>query len=82
MFDVLCPKTLGVICLSFLNKYWFSIFCVHAIHKTFLLVLGASIVVQDWTLACGYAEDARDVIDISGLMTYLLVCGSSSKCTR
>lgn len=55
---------------------------MHAIHKTFLLVLGAFIVVQDWTLACGYAEDARDVIDISGLMTYLLVCGSSSKCTR
>lgn len=55
---------------------------MHAIHKTFLLVLGAFIVVQDWTLACGYAEETGDVIDVSGFMTYLLVCSSSSsKCT-
>ncbi|KAF3976423.1 hypothetical protein CMV_000395 [Castanea mollissima] len=36
---------------------------------------------QDWTLACGYSEDTEDVIDVSGLMTYLLVCSSSSKST-
>nr|POE89614.1 hypothetical protein CFP56_02333 [Quercus suber] len=39
---------------------------LHAIQETFLLVLGAFIVVQDWTLACGYAEDARDLVLLEG----------------
>ncbi|XP_075663193.1 uncharacterized protein LOC142632725 [Castanea sativa] len=40
-----------------------------------------SVPLKDWTLACRYAEDTEDVIDVSGLMTYLLVCSSSSKST-